>query len=117
MARGRVVTGLPELLASLLVGLEPERRATFRRGGFAGNLHIALDARFRGAELEEEGRGSGVVGAFVGVYGSDRAGVNQLDATDPHSCADHPYGGPSRCSDVREDRPCGHGPSRGRVKA
>jgi hypothetical protein len=111
------VTGLPELLAVLLAGLDFERRATFRRGGFAGHLHVALDARPSAAELEEEGRGGGVIGVLVGVYGLDRGGVDQLDATDPHAGPDHRHSGTTRRLDVREDRPGSHDMLRERVEA
>src|SRR5215210_3250136 len=88
---GRVVAGLPELLAALLIGLELERSAPFRRGGFTGHFDVALHAGSRAAELEEEGGGCGVVGALVGVYGTYRARVDKLDATDPHTGPDHGY--------------------------
>src|SRR5215213_1386144 len=93
---GSLVADLPQLLPSLLVLLELERFASLGFGDLAGRRHVALDSGLGTAELQKEGRRDGVLRALVGVERLDGAGVDQLDAPDLHSGANHGDRSPTR---------------------
>src|SRR5215203_1816778 len=94
--KGGLVADLPQLLPPLLVLLKLERFALLELRDLACRRHVTLDGGLGAAELQKEGRGDGILRALVGVERLDGAGVDQLDAPDLHSGANHGDRSPTR---------------------